>query len=50
MKDRIEYFDEIKGFAILPVVFCHYVIISIKTVLGDVIMLITRVACPLLLK
>ena len=34
LKERIEYLDVIKGYAMILVVFCHYVLLPKESVLG----------------
>lgn len=43
---RIDYLDQIKGFSILLVVFCHYVLLPNDTVLGNIIMCVAWGAVP----
>ena len=43
---RIRYFDELKGIAIILVVFCHLVVLSQETILGNIIMSFAWAAVP----
>lgn len=46
MGKRIEWFDALKGFSILLVVYCHYVILPDNTILGNVFMTLATGAVP----
>lgn len=46
MGKRIEYFDAIKGIAIVLVVFCHYVVLSDDSFGGNIVMSIAWAAVP----
>lgn len=37
-KERIIYFDTLKGVSILLVVFCHYVLLDNHTIIGNILM------------
>lgn len=43
---RIEYFDALKGFAIILVVFCHHVVLNAESLLGNIVMSFTWAAVP----
>lgn len=45
-EDRIEWIDAIKGVGILLVVFCHYVILSEDTIIGNFFMTLAWAAVP----
>lgn len=44
--ERIEYLDGLKGISILLVVFCHYVLLSKETIVGNYIMALSWSAVP----
>ena len=46
MGKRIEYFDTIKGIAIVLVVFCHYVVLSNDSFGGNIMMSLAWAAVP----
>lgn len=46
LKERIEYLDVIKGYAMILVAFCHYVLLPKESVLGNVLMLASWGAVP----
>ena len=43
---RIEYFDALKGFAMLLVVFCHHVVLNAESILGNIVMSFAWAAVP----
>ena len=43
---RIEYFDALKGFAIILVVFCHHVVLNGESILGNIVMSFAWAAVP----
>ena len=44
--NRIQYFDALKGFAIILVVFCHYVLLDGESILGNMVMSLAWAAVP----
>ncbi len=46
MRKRVEWIDALKGVAILLVVFCHHVVLSEDTIVGNVIMTLAWTAVP----
>ncbi len=44
--ERIGYLDEIKGISILLVVFCHFVLLSSRTIIGNALMCLAWGAVP----
>ena len=45
-KERIKYFDELKGLAIIFVVFCHHVVLSNESIVGNAFMSLAWGAVP----
>lgn len=43
---RVEWIDALKGVAILLVVFCHYVVLSENTIIGNIVMALAWAAVP----
>lgn len=46
MNSRLSYMDKLKGICIMLVVFCHYPLLSGKTIAGNVIMTLAFAAVP----